>query len=103
MQVAHLDILEQNHVPTEQARAILRVIDESVKERENLTATKADIHELEVKAEQTKGGIELKLEQVEKTLTVKIERVKSELLFWFVGITFGQSAFLWYVLKGSTY
>jgi DNA/RNA endonuclease YhcR with UshA esterase domain len=108
MLAAEIESLEKVRFDREQAIALLSLFGGG---RE--TATKGDVHQVELKVEQVKGdvdlkveqiksGVELKIEQVEKNLLVKIERVKSELLFWFVGIAFGQSAFLWYVLKGST-
>lgn len=49
MQVAHLDLLEKANLQSDQARAILQVMDDSLKQHGESAATKSDLHQLEIR------------------------------------------------------
>jgi hypothetical protein len=72
MQTASLDLLEKAPLPSEQARAILKVMEAEFATQQDVLATKLDLHALEL----------------------KIESLRSELVRWVFVCTFGQTAVL---------
>ena len=71
MKTASLNILEKSQLPANQARAILEVMESELNFRDTLLATKADLHEFDLKQE-------IKF----AALSTDIERMGSRLIRW---------------------
>ncbi len=94
MQPDSLDILEQAHIPPEQARAFVRAMKIEVSRATDTLATKHDMELVRHEMTEMRQGLELKIEGLRGSLETKIEAMRGSIVVQLYAALFGAMTFL---------